>query len=96
MIISLANKINYTKPIYLGSLPSDKVINNSAGGTYVFDGTEYTETLEFGLPGMIPYVGVKQAYRVRVDQNKMYLSGLLSVAGMDNKLSIEEIWERIE
>jgi hypothetical protein len=68
----------------------DHIVTSSAGGSYSFDGENYTENLEFGGMGMKDYLGKSQKFTVKVENNKLYLSGALS-----DGLKIKEVWERI-
>ena len=67
-----------------------KTISGSAGGTYTLTGDKYTESIDFGL-GMNSYVGTKPAYTVKVEGDKLFLSGDLSEG-----YQIEEVWERVK
>ena len=68
----------------------NQVVVNSAGGFYSFDGENYTENLEFGAMGMKDYLGKSQKFTVKIENDKLYLSGILS-----DGLKIKEVWERI-
>jgi hypothetical protein len=72
-------------------LTKDKTVRDSAGGTYVLDGGNYIEKIDFGGRGMTSYLNKTQAFKIKIEDNKMYLFGELS-----DKLKIEEIWEKIE
>jgi len=67
-----------------------KIVNGSAGGTYLLNGNSYTESKDFGL-GMDTYLGQKHAYTIQVDGDKLFLSGSLS-----DGLKIEENWRRLK
>jgi hypothetical protein len=67
-----------------------KIVKGSAGGVYSLSGNTYTESKDFGL-GMDTYLGQKHAYTIRVDGDKLYLSGSLS-----DGLKIEENWRRLK
>ena len=63
----------------------------SLGGTCTFDGETYTENIEYGTPNMNSYYfGEKSAFKVKFEDNKMYING-----GTE-KETFNEIWERVE
>jgi hypothetical protein len=68
----------------------DNLVKSTAGGTYVLDGENYIENIDFGL-GMNYYLGTQSAFKIRIEGDKMYLSGELS-----SNLKIEEVWSKIE
>lgn len=70
---------------------TDKIVTNSAGGSYTYSGEDYTEKIEFGGQGMAGYIGKEQKFKVKIDNNKMELSGQLS-----NGLIIKELWKRMD
>lgn len=69
----------------------DQLVSSSAGGTYVLNGNDYTEKIIFGDSGMQSFFNKEQAYKIKITDGKLYLSGV-----MTNNLKIEEIWEKIE
>ena len=69
----------------------DQIIEESAGGTYILDGSNYVENIGFGGYTMRAYFNKKQAYKLKIENGKMYLFGVMT----DNQ-RIEEIWEKIE
>jgi hypothetical protein len=69
----------------------DKMVTNSAGGKFSFDGNNYIETIEFAGAGMTPYLGKVQKFIIKVEGDKLHLSGQLS----DN-LKIDEIWTKLK
>lgn len=69
----------------------DKIVWNSAGGTYTFDGDNYIENIDFGGYGMSSYLGKTQTFKVKIENDKMYLSGALS-----DGYKIEEVWIKIK
>jgi hypothetical protein len=68
----------------------DKIIKNSAGGTYIWKEDNYIENLDFGL-NMSGFIDKMQIYKIKIDDNSMQISGKLS-----NNLAIEEIWKKVE
>ena len=68
-----------------------KKIVSGAGGKYTFEGTTYTETIDYAGEGMEAFMGKPQKFTVRVEGDKLHQSGELS-----NGLKIEEIWERVK
>ncbi len=67
----------------------DNVVYDSAGGTYVFDGENYTENVDYGGSGMVPWFG-KSQFKVKIEGNQMFLSGTLS-----DGYKIEEVWKKL-
>jgi hypothetical protein len=64
----------------------------SIGGSYEIKGDDYIETPEYGLGEAIEGLkGKPQAFKWRVVGNKWHHSGQLT-----NKLTIQEVWERLE
>ena len=86
--IKLINQTHFTWVQYMSNR---KIVSTSAGGSYTLEGENYTERIDFAGMGMTPYLGKKQIFKLKFDQNKMYLSGNLS----DN-LKIEEVWIKLE
>ncbi len=68
----------------------DKIINNSAGGTYIWKDDNYIENLNFGL-NMSGFIDKMQIYKIKIDDTSMQISGKLS-----NNLTIEENWKKVE
>ena len=68
----------------------NKIVNNSAGGRFKFDGKNYLETIDFAGAGMKDYLDREQKFILDIKNDTMYLSGQLS----DN-LKIEEIWIKL-
>ncbi len=66
-------------------------VQSSAGGTYSFDNGKYTELIEFAGEGMDNYLGKKQPFTIRVEEDKLHQSGQLS-----DGTKIEEIWQRLK
>lgn len=69
----------------------DRLVREVAGGTYSFNDGNYIESIDFGGYTMKPYIYKKQAFKVKVENDKFYLYGVMS----DNQ-KIEEIWEKID
>ena len=86
--IKFITETNFTWVQYVGT---DRIVINSAGGSYVFSGDSYTESIEFGGKGMASYIGKVQEFNVKIENNKMELSGELS-----DGLKIKEVWEKYQ
>lgn len=69
----------------------NQIVGEVAGGTYVFDGVNYVENIDFGGHGMTSYINKKQSYKIKIKEDKIYLSGVMT----DNQ-RIEEIWGKIK
>jgi hypothetical protein len=69
----------------------NRIIRNSVGGTYVFDGQLYTETVDFVGVNSTQYLDRKHVFKVTLKGDKMYLSGILT-----GKQKAEEIWQRMD
>ena len=69
----------------------DKMVSEMAGGTYTLAGGDYVENIGFGGYTMKSYINKEQAYKIKIEEGKMYLFGI-----MTDKQRIEEIWEKIE
>jgi len=67
----------------------DKIVINSAGGSYTFSGDDYTEKIEFGGQGMAGYIGKEHKFKVSINKDKMEMSGELA-----DGLKIKEVWEK--
>ena len=68
-----------------------KEIEDGAGGSYTLEGNAYTESIDFAMPGMTSYLGKKQVFSVRVEDDTYHQSGTLS-----DGLKIEEVWHRVK
>ena len=66
-----------------------KKVSGAAGGAYSLSGNDYTESIDFGF-GMDRYLGEKHAFKIRVEGDKLSLSGSLA-----DGLKIEEVWRRV-
>lgn len=64
----------------------NNIITNSAGGTTDFDGFNYSESIDFGQMGMSNYLKKRQNFKLKLENGKMYLEGLLS-----DSLKIKEV-----
>ena len=69
---------------------SNHQVSDSAGGTYKLSGENYSEFIEYGGAGMLSYANNEQKFTVKVENNKLYLSGVLS-----SGQKIREVWERV-
>ena len=69
----------------------DKMVSEMAGGTYTLAGGDYVEKIGFGGYTMKSYINKEQAYKIKIEEGKMYLFGIMS-----DSQRIEEIWEKIE
>ena len=61
-----------------------------AGGTYRLDGDTYTETIDYGLPGMVRFIGKQAVYQIGVERDTMRISGVL-----DDQIEVREVWVRV-
>jgi len=68
----------------------DNVVYDSAGGTYKFDGVNYTENVDYGGKGMVPYFG-KSKFKLKFKGDQMFLSGTLA-----DGYKIEEVWKKLQ
>ena len=62
-----------------------------AGGAYSLSGNTYTESVDWADSGTDSYLGKKHVFIIRVEGDKMFLSGSLP-----DGLKLEEIWERVK
>ena len=69
----------------------DKMATEMAGGTYTLTGGDYVEKIGFGGYTMKSYIDKEQAYKIKIEEGKMYLFGVMT----DNQ-RIEEVWEKID
>jgi hypothetical protein len=69
---------------------STKKILESAGGSYTLEGDTYTEMLNYGYK-METYVGTNSIFRIKVEDDILFLSGKLSTG-----YPIEEVWQRVK
>ncbi len=67
----------------------DNIVYDSAGGAYVFDGVNYTENVDYGGRGMVPWFG-KSQFKIKIEGNQMFLSGTLA-----DGYKIEEVWKKL-
>jgi hypothetical protein len=71
--------------------PSTKKAQGMAGGAYLLSGDTYTESIDWADSGMESYLGKKHAFTIRVEGDRLFLSGTLA-----DGLKIEEIWQRVK
>jgi hypothetical protein len=69
----------------------DQLVREVAGGTYVFDGDNYIESIDFGGASMQSFLNKKQAFKIKIQDGQLYQFGVLT-----NGLPIEEVWKKIE
>ncbi len=74
---------------WLNYKTKDKIVCDLAGGTYVFDGENYTENVEYGAQGMFPYFW-KSNFKIKIEGDQMFLSGSRS-----DGLKLEEVWKKL-
>lgn len=74
--------------VNIGS-PNNKV-TDTVGGTFKFDGENYTEYIEFVGSGMSFEANNEQRFTVRFEDDKLFLAGELS-----GGQKIREVWERL-
>jgi len=70
----------------------DNVITTSFGGTCSLDGETYIENILFGTQNRGD-IGRTGTFKIKFEDKKMYLSGLVS--GF-NRVPFSEVWERVE
>jgi len=63
---------------------------NTAGGTYILNGSSYTEHVDFGEKIAAGIVGKTQQFTVKIDGNTFIQTGTLS-----NGIGLSETWKRI-
>ncbi len=68
---------------------ADNKVYTSAGGTYTFDGVNFTPNVEFGAQSMVPFFG-KSHYKIKIEGDQYFLSGTL-ISG----LKLEEVWKKL-
>jgi len=71
--------------------PANKKVQAVAGGAYSLKGKAYTESIDWADSSMESYLGNRQAFTIRVEGDKLFLSGALS-----DGLKIEEVWHRVK
>jgi hypothetical protein len=86
--IKLITKSNF---IWVRFPTNDRLVREVAGGTYSFNDGIYTETIDFGGYSMKSYINKDQVYKVKVENGKFYLYGV-----MTSGQKIEQIWERAD
>ncbi len=64
-------------------------VEDSAGGIYNLKGNSYNEFIEYGGTGMKDYTNNEQKFTIKIDNEFMYLSGVLS-----SGQKIKEVWVR--
>ena len=69
---------------------TEGTVFNGAGGTYPLDGDTYTETIDYGLPGMVRFIGKQAVYQIGVERDTMRISGVL-----DDQIKVREVWVRV-
>ena len=69
---------------------TEGTVFNGAGGTYRLDGETYTETIDYGLPGMVRFIGKQAVYQIGVERDTMRISGVL-----DDQIEVREVWVRV-
>ena len=69
---------------------SEGTVLKGGGGTYRLDGDTYTETIDYGLPGMVRFIGKQAVYQIGVERDTMRISGVL-----DDQIEVREVWVRV-
>jgi hypothetical protein len=70
----------------------DGKVTRAAGGSYTLTGEEYAETPEYGISEDFDIIkGKAHTFKWKVDGNKWHHDGKLN-----NGVTIEEIWERVD
>jgi hypothetical protein len=77
--------------VWIQYLKRNKIVRNSIGGTYTFNGNIYVENINFVGLGSIESLGASNAFKVKIIEDKMYLSGKLSTG-----VFVDEIWQRLD
>ena len=65
---------------------AEGTVFNGVGGTYRL----YTETIDYGLPGMVRFIGKQAVYQIGVERDTMRISGVL-----DDQIEVREVWVRV-
>lgn len=66
------------------------IIYEAAGGPYSLNGDLYIESIDYSY-NMDGYLGTNNVYKIKVEENILFLTGELSKYG-----KIEEVWQRIK
>ena len=69
---------------------TEGTVFNGVGGIYWLDGDAYTETIDYGLPGMVRFIGKQAVYQIGVERDTMRISGVL-----DDQIEVREVWVRV-
>ena len=69
---------------------TEGTVFNGVGGIYRLDGDAYTETIDYGLPGMVRFIGKQAVYQIGVERDTMRISGVL-----DDQIEVREVWVRV-
>ena len=48
------------------------------------------ETIDYGLPGMVRFIGKQAVYQIGVERDTMRISGVL-----DDQIEVREVWVRV-
>jgi hypothetical protein len=83
--------ITETQTVWFEFPTSTREIQAGAGGAYTLVGDTYTESKDFAVGGMMPYLGKKHVYTIHIAGDRLTVSGVLS-----DGLKIEEVWHRIK
>ena len=81
--------------VWIQYLKSTKIVRNSAGGAYSYDGSKYIENYNFVGCGSLDFLNRKHTFNVSVNGDKLYLTGKLYSSKSDS-IKIDEIWKRID
>jgi hypothetical protein len=81
--------------VWIQYLKSTKIVRNSAGGAYTYDGSKYIENYNFVGCGSLDFLNRKHTFNVTVNGDKLYLTGKLYSSHSDS-IKIDEIWKRID
>jgi len=76
-------------------LKNTKIVRNSAGGGYTYDGTNYHEKYFFVGFGSIDFLDRQHTFKVKIVDDLLYLTGKLYSSTSDS-IKIDEIWRRID
>jgi hypothetical protein len=86
--IKIINATHFNMVQYM-TIP--KIVQASAGGSYKYDGENYSEIINWADASVAKYLNKEQKFKVKIVDNKLFLSGQLSSGE-----KIEEEWIKIE
>lgn len=81
--------------VWIQYLKKTKIVRNSAGGSYTYDGVTYKEKVLFAGFGSIDFLNRLHTFNVKIVDNLLYQTGNLYSSTSDS-VKIDEIWKRID